>query len=232
MPIPDSSVVQISVLGQSNGQAVVNVFHYTTFTLNPNFNSTMTDLLTGFRDAWRTAILPGLVDDYKVGEYRGVEIRGTELVPTDPNARRLKLGEMAVLIGAGAADQGGDAGDPLPDYVAITVQKLTGLAGRENRGSCRMGPISKLMVTVPNANALTAAGIAAGANFASFVRGSVGSLLPGDRLNPCIFNRTRILANPAPQVSTVGFRVSIIGAAANPFVGSQVSRKQRSSSGA
>jgi hypothetical protein len=232
MSIPLGSILQVSVLGQSNGQAVINVFHYAPFTLNPTFESSLTDVINGFRSAWRASVLPGLVDDYKVGEYRCVEIRGTEAVPGNPNAFRLRLGEAATVVGAGAADQGGDAGDPLPDYVAITVRKLTGLAGRTTRGSARFGPVSKAFVTIPNANALTGAGTAAGVQFSAFVKGSIGTVVPGDRINPVVFSRTTLMRPVQPKVDTIGARTAIIDAAANPFVGSQVSRKQRATLGA
>jgi hypothetical protein len=233
MPISDLSVVQISVRGQSNGQAVVNVFHYIPGTINPVFGSSMTQVLSAFRSGWRAAALPRLIDDYQVTEYSGVEIMANEPDPNDPNKRRLKLGEEASLPGEGISDTGAIASDPLPTYVAATFRKKTNLAGRSRKGSARFGPLPESFTEPGNGNQLTAAAQTALLNVATFLKTSLSTTVPGDTLNPCVFSRTTMLPKvPVARNDTLAARTAIQDVTLNVFLGSQVSRKQRASAGA
>lgn len=224
--------VQISVRGQAQGQAIVNVLHYRPNTLNPNFGSTITQALTSFRSAWRAAVLPALVDDYQVSEYHGVLITGTEPDPLNPNKRRLRLADTATLVGAGAPDTGGSAADPLPTYTAFTVRKLTGKAGRSNHGSARIGPLPETFTLNTNGNQLTIAALTAAQACADMIKTVLGGMVAGDSLEPVVFSRTNMLRAPVALGDALAGMVTITDAAVNVFVGSQVSRKQRATIGA
>lgn len=232
MAIPLQSAVEIAVQGVAAGQAVVNVFHYIPSTLGIGFTATMAQCLTAFRTMWRASVLPALSDAYTVLNYKGRNIVGTRVDPNNPNKFIFNIGDVADLAGAGAADNGGDAGDPLPTYAAMTLRKVTGVGGKRKKGSVRLGPLTEASTEALDQNKLTAASIALGNAACTGLKGTLGTAVAGDSLVPVVFSRTTEFAPPQPVIGVALAVTAISDMFVNLYVGSQVSRKQRANLGA
>jgi hypothetical protein len=225
-------VVQFSVYGQAAGQAVNNVLHFLPETVNANFTATAAQCLSALIATWRTQVIAKLNDSYTAAQYRLLVITGTVANPTPPPGFILKLGDEAVQAGGLAADTGGELSDPLPTYVAATIRKFSGLAGRTNKGSIRLGTLGEAMTEAANQNKLTAAAITSLETARVWLFTQQGTGVAGDSLTPVIFSKTTLLRLVQPRGDTIGARAVMTGAELNAFVGSQVSRKQRATLGA
>lgn len=111
-----NDVWKITMVGQLHGQETNNVWHF-------RFNSdaaTFANLAIAIFDCIRTALLPGLSN-----EWRCIELRGKQLFPVATDE---------AIIPAEATDIGAINGEGLPSYCAGLISIKTGVAGRRNRG--------------------------------------------------------------------------------------------------
>lgn len=233
MPMRLNDVLQITVFGVAQGQAVENVFHYVP-------EGTVDPLATGvdvwlddFRGIWRGAVLPHLAPDYTVAEYKAIVIRGTKdgppVNPNNPDGPKKKVydyGSVEKLTGEGTPDTGSAVGTPLPTYVAATLQKLTGESGRSNHGSARIATLIEAFTDATDANKLTVAGSNAMALVAAAILGQINGLA-GEILHPVVFSRKRLFGKAGNTNNTTDTWTLITSVTVNDLVGSQVSRKQR-----
>lgn len=232
MALPASSIIQITVLGVAAGQAVNNVLHYAFASANPGgFVSSLGQCLTAFRTAWRAGVLPGITSEYHVLAYRGVSIVKTKPDPNDPNKKVWDIGDVADILGDAILDAGGDARAAAPTFVAYSIRKMTGVGGKDKRGSARIGPIAEETTDVDLPNQLTPGGLTLAQNAAATIKAVLNAGVPGDTITPGIYSRTSHFRAPVGAFPEVFF-TPLIDAQANTLVGSQVSRKQRASLGA
>ncbi len=232
MAVTVDQIVEISVNGVASGQAINNVFHYKPVTLNPNFVTTLQQCLEAFRTMWRNTVLGGLSTSYAVLRYKGRALIGTRVDPANPNNIILNIGDVGDLTGDPITDLGGTAGAALPTYTAMTLRKLSGVGGKRKKGSCRLGPIPESYTEAADQNKLTAAATAVGLVAAGGLKGTLGPVVVGDTLVPVIMSRASLFPTPpAVQPNMTGKWIGISDILLNPYVGSQVSRKQRSTFG-
>lgn len=111
-----NDIVKITIVGSLHGQETNNVLHFR-FTSGI---STFQGLIDAILDCIRTALLPGLSN-----EWRLIEVRGKQLFP---------IGTDEVITPALPGDVGGLSVEALPSYCAGLISIKTGLAGRRNRG--------------------------------------------------------------------------------------------------
>lgn len=220
--------LEVRVKGHALGQAVINVLHYTPWSTDANIVSGLSNLLVAFQTMWKAMVLPALSDAYSVSEYEAVQILGTEVDPTDPSKFRLKLGDRAVRVPTPGDDVGTQLGAMLPTYAAATIRKLSGKAGRTKRGSCRIGPLIEQDTEATDGNRLTAAGQLRIDTAAQGLKNTLVSSVPADTFIPQIFSKTTMLrAGFVLNDCTTGME-GWIDYATNPYLGSQVSRKAKS----
>lgn len=224
MSINLTDVVQITVAGRASGQQVLNVFH---------FRHTAADVVAGddadiptalglFIGRWRNVLAQSVHESYTVEVYRWRTLRGTVVNPSPPPPTMFTEGPALDIVG-GLLDKGGLTNDPLPTFDALGVQKLSDRAGRNYRGSCRIGPNNEPSST---GNSWTA----------TFILNSTAPLValfadPYDvtfsfHLEMCVFSRTLALAAPPPFTLLRDLTAKVTGPKLNGFVTSQVSRKQ------
>lgn len=232
MPIrPLADLFRITVNATAFGQAVVNVLHYVPETLNPNWTATINQVLTAFRTMWRASVLPGLTGDYAVTTYRIVELIGSTQHPTDPNKIKLTLGSEDSVAGDPVADHGGSNPPTLPTFVAATIQKRTGFAGRDKRATMRLATLPEAATDNAQGNRLTAAALTQLNIAATGLKGLINTGVAGDRVFPVILNLTAMRKLPQPQLDMIGGYTVITDMFGNVLVGSQRSRKERPSVG-
>lgn len=235
MSIRGIDTVQLVVHGQAAGQAIKNVFHYVSEEITPDpLDVTIEELVSTFRTAWRAAVLPLLCNNYFASAYSGVVIEGTVVLehPDETEYTALKLGDVSTLDGEVGEDEGGSADASLPTEVALTIQKKTGKAGRENHGSTRFAPIGATSLSTVNRNQWSAGTLAAFSAAQAFIQGNLTPPGFAGDFVPVVFHRTRLLNAAPPIDGTVNYRTRITGTIVNLWVGSQVSRKQRATLGA
>lgn len=226
MPFNQTSILEVTVFGRSDtGQAILNVFHYRQSTDDPvNYPDTEVNTFTdSFAVLWRANILPILCVDYLVEQWRGRSLTDVATNPTPPPPTVITVGAQAVTIGA-PTDRGATPIEVQTTFDAIGAQKLSSRAGRNFRGSSRIGTISSSNV---NGNSLEA-------TYLTTVRTNTNTLftttiplgIGADLWEMAVFSRTLTLAE-APGYSDLKAHSSkVLGSRVNPFVTSQVSRKQ------
>lgn len=226
MPFANTSVIEIVVLGASaSGQQVNNVFHYRDVLAEvfPYTNTNLANGVNAFAANWRAFILPLLSVDYKVLTYRGRALVGVVTNTTPPPDTRFDVGEQFDLT-APVGDVGVKAGTVAPSFTAFGNQKLVDRAGRNFRGSFRLGTIQEIdvsgnLLTVPVHDALQTATTA-------FVQATLDLAFEGPFWEMCVLSRTLALAAPPPFTDLRSLTAKVLNTKSNTFATSQVSRKQ------
>lgn len=227
MPFTNTSVVEIAVKGLSaTGQDITNVFHYRNKLAEPGTftNLALRLMVDQFQLDWREKILPLLNQDYKVVLFRARAITGVVTNPTPPPTNAITVGEQYDKPGD-VLDVGGKVGVLGPTFNAFGVQKLSDRAGKNFRGSFRLGTINEIDVT---GNLLTAP-VKAALDTATlnFVSDELPSTPPPEVFwRMCVFSRTLLMAAPAPYTDVRALTANITGSRVNPYITSQTSRKQ------
>lgn len=248
--------IEVRVIGEAEGQAIINRFHYrlTSFaTPNPD---NILDVPTAFRAAWRDKILPLLTDNYRVLRYEALHIvDATLLVPPAGNGPVFRYGTAAVIngdAGVGGADRGQvdeTISNGFPTYVAAGVRKVCGqtretdddaIVNRRLRGGCRIGPLPEADTDVGAPNNIDAALITA-LEDAFNTGGDDGLLIIGDDegVDTTIAQMHVLglyLGNNEPYPTEADppagrgdnfLYAPVTSVTINPYITSQVSRKQR-----
>lgn len=224
-------ILRVTVKGVSNGQAIVNTFWYAALT--PAFvlgdqASGLVDALIAFRSKWQTVVLPILNNTYVVADYDGAIIDGR--FKPDPAVPRWSpnIRDIDTLQGD-EADRGSSVGIPAPTFeaqgVSIRAQPRTWRA----RGGNRYGPVVEGDSTnnlLENAARIELQGVA------NLMNTNLVIVLGGAELTRVIYSSTNVREAPDPQVWPAAFISPVKTAKANPFITTQVSRKQRVTSGA
>jgi hypothetical protein len=227
MPFDQNSVIEIVVNGKSNsGQNVLNVFHYrqSDTAVVAYDNDDVVQALNDFNANWISDALPILSVDYTYQFIRGRALTGTIANPTPPPANVIVVGEQADFV-LPAPNPGLRAGEPLPSYSAIGIQKLSSRAGRNFRGGFRMGTIASADVE-SNLLEPTVYLPLVISEMSSFVAATLNLNFGANLWEMCIFSRTLALAAPPPFTLLRDLTAKVLGAKVNPFISSQVSRKQ------
>lgn len=226
MPFSETSVLEMTAFGRSaSGQQVLNVFHYRQETLAPQLydNVDLQEAVSDFSATWVSVILPLLSTDYTLEKARGRALTGTIANPTPPPPNIFVIGEQFELIAA-PGTVGARGGEVMTSFNAFGVQKLSDRAGRNFRGSFRLGTISTADV---QDNIITPAfKPTVDTATQTFVTTDLTLVFDAVDWNMAVFSRTLALAAPPPFTDLRALTARVTGARVNNFITSQVSRKQ------
>lgn len=231
MPFFERSIIEITVQGKSaSGQNVVNVFHYrrpdpASFEFQ---NSHLQEAVEDFNAIWIQRAIPLLHQDYSYQQIMGKALIGTIANPNPPPATVLDVGEQFVFAHT-SPQQGARTGQVLPSYCAVGVQKLSSRAGRNFRGGFRLGTIREADKVGNEVEAGVYLPLVV-TNMQAFVIAPLTVSFDSDPWEMCVFSRTLALAAPPPFTLLKDLTAKVTGAKVNPFMTSQVSRKQSLSS--
>lgn len=227
MPFTNTSVVEIIVQGKSaSGQNVVNVFHYrqTDTAVTVYDNEDLGELVGAFNANWIGEALDVLSVDYSYQTIRGRALTGTIANPTPPPATVIQVGEQFDFV-LGAPNPGLRPGEVEPSFSAVGVQKLSSRAGRNFRGGWRWGTVAEQDVVANNLEVNVYLPLVV-ANAQSFAISTISTNFGASIWEMCVFSRTLALAAPPPFTNLRDLTAKVLGAKVNPFISSQVSRKQ------
>jgi hypothetical protein len=227
MALTVNQLLEVTVLGRAQGQEILNVFHYRSANpaTYPPAGEDLNEFSDNFLGTWRTNILTLVSSTYNVEIYRFRSLISTvEIAPGDPPDRRVVQGDALDVPGT-VTDVGTRGGDVLPTFAALGVRKATDRAGRRYRGSFRLSPLTEADT---NNNSLTTAYLfSANAETATFVNTQLlGGFGDAAQLELAVFSETAALEETPPQTNLRQFTAKVIGRVVNPFVTTQVSRKQ------
>lgn len=229
-----ADVVEIAVKGQAENQAVVNVFRWVT-QLAPAAPNTgdLALSLNNFRTLWRTNYLPLVSNNYSVSTYSAQVIIGRSTNPRpQPSPIRgwtpfiLSYGRQEVLAG-GSSDVGTrGAASVLATFNAAGCRWVPAVRQRWARSGSRFyaGLESDTTNNVWNISAGFPGDAAA---FFTTLVGGFTCNAGGDKLKLVAFGKTTYLKRPAGALSPWTYTAYISQGILNPYVTSQVSRKQR-----
>jgi len=223
MPFGGQNVGQLTIFGRSQGQQILNVFHYRRVdpAAPPITDNDLPNVVFDIRDNWRALIDATFSNTYSVESYTWRTLVGTIANPSPPPPTIFTEDFQFVQPG-GALDVGGLPGAALPTFAALGVQKLSNRAGRNYRGSARFGP--HLEADTTN-NSWTSVFITTVDPLVSTLFTDVYTDGFGGTVEMCIFSRTLALAAPPPFTLLRDLTAKVIGSKLNGFVSSQVSRK-------
>lgn len=186
---------------------------------------TFQELLTTFRSWWRNNILPQVHQQYVVDKYACRHLTDVEPVSTSPRRVRYLFDLGEELTGDASIDFGARGVAMLPTYVAVSFNQRTGVLGRSYRGGKRFACIPEAD-TNAEGNRLDPAILTNWQTVAGNIPGgkSLGhtdwffffGIMPG---TPYGFT-------DPPHVPPWEWFTRITTVLVNPYVGSQVSRKQ------
>lgn len=225
MGMTGSQILEIVVQGVESNQAINNVFHFKQDPSNaPGTLLDLTQALTAFQNRWQAKIIPNATQQYSVYLYQASVITGRQLSPTRPGVNILTYGEQAIVMG-GAGDVGALLTDPGPSFEAAGVRWVAQNRGRAFRGG------SRLRIGVENqasenkwlALALASLQLAANGLLTPYVA-AIGPPAVGFDIGT--FGRQSFLKAPGNPV-LLDYFSAWTSAIVNPYVTSQVSRKQR-----
>lgn len=225
-------VVRLVVRGSAFDQEIVNVLHYIPV-LRPstptNFVSQYSQCLSLFEAEWRTNILPLLNSFYTVHliQMRVIEGKAPILgaIPPGKPVARYVYGD-GIDRDFVPPNVGGDIGESSPTFVAVTGRKITGRAGKNWKGSIRLGPISEAKTI---SNDAASALITAADTGLDNIRSIGPMVVAGNEfLDMVVFSEQQYLyANAFPEGIPSQASVVVQEITINPNLGSQVSRKPR-----
>lgn len=225
-------VIRLVLRGNASGQEIVNVLHYVPL-LEPippnNFVSQYSHAFTFAIDRWKAIILPHLSSTYTL---HGASLRVIEgkapligVIPPGQPVAKLVYGD-GIDADVFAPNTGGVIGEASPTFVAATIRKITGRAGKKWKGSMRLGPIAEastdnnLIKPVPYASLvddidgiMELGPLTVGGN--EFLRLSVFSL------------QDYVVDNNGSEVIPAQTAQRVTSVTVNQNLGSQVSRKPR-----
>jgi hypothetical protein len=248
MALVANDMVEVKVNGICEGQRITNIFHYWVYVFGAG--DTLLQFLTQFRTEWRANILPLISNDYSILTYEGKILSNVNRIVTAdypesarPMKYRIRYRDQLALNGVPADDDGGDAGDNLPSFVAVGVRKVLGgglripaafgggtSSGKLIKGSCRLGPINEDLTEPLAGNDLTPATITAFGTAMEVIR--VYNFGGGSTAGMCVpsfiqdGNLWNFVALPGAPVYTWVFS-TVESFTVNPKITSQVSRKER-----
>lgn len=234
----DGELYRFTVHGQANGQDVITVLDYSIQDVTDVV--TQLEFLTALRDAFRTAYLPSVVNDYSVTTYELQMYFDYSGGPTGPWT--VTFADQILLAGT-ATDVGASAAAPLPTYVSATVRKLTGggpatfywpvgnpvIVGAERafRGRISVGPLpeSATQDALPNYLDET---FRDDLNVSMDDLENIGLVAPGGTLDAFLVTTSLVKGGNARQdvtgIEYIGLQ-AVTNLFPNTYVGSQLSRK-------
>lgn len=146
-------VLEFRVFGKYQGQAVINVMHFTVTcsNLTPINPPTMLQALQEFIGLWRSEILPLASELYFASAYEVQRVVG---VTYDALTERYGAvyGAGAIQAGIVVTDTGDLVGDPFSSLVAASWRKFGYSASRKMKGGMRLPPTleSNTLAATPN----------------------------------------------------------------------------------
>jgi len=224
-----SVIAEVRVIGIAQQQAIVSRFDFAF--LGTFVDETSEDLLQEFRTRFRAQFLPLFHAGYLALKYEARSISGStrKVTPKGTHYSRSYYAAWSFLTSGVAADQGQLGGAPLPTWVAVTIQKRTGLLGKKFRGSLRASPIVETD-TDPSGNNLTItahdAWVNAMVNFGGRFKVKPGGAGTIDAV-PAVFSAKGYFLDTSPAKTVVDWTREVVAFQPNVRVGSQGSRRAR-----
>lgn len=236
------NIWNVVVRGEMLGQSVVNVLSYIAESpLHSPLTFDANTVLDAFRERWRTYILLGCSQTYSVVSYLVRKAGGAQFV--DPSATpivsNIVYTESAVANGT-SNDVGGQAGPVFPSFVAVGAQKACGPWLRNDTGGTDEIPLS----TSPKGGIRIAGTLEADTNTLEHKLNAAALSVWTTRIsaltpipvggNPGLtmaVTTTRVngatLFDPGVPPTAFFAAARVNSLAVNPYMTSQVSRKQR-----
>lgn len=217
----------------NTGQTFVNVTHYqsglqaTPVLLygDPIPLAALGSLNGALIVAWQ-AFFDQISNHYRAKEYRLREVTGWA---TSAAGKRLTYGDQDIFLAPDDADNSGQlAGETQPDFVALSVQKKTSMAGREFRGGMRLGPVREIDVNngrIINTYLTSINSLLSTFRSTAFANGGAGG---EGSMAMVILSRKRVFAGPAVIIASAGLTADVIQLVCVQNTGSQTSRKPKS----
>lgn len=224
------------VAGRIAGQSVQNILSWESQTTTP---PNALSVALAIQDHWRTYVLPKVSAAYSVLTYTAVKIENVQLyAPTDkPKYSRWRYNDAAAVSGD-ASDIGIKASAPAASFMAFGLQKACApwvwgddgtpvVFGGLARGSMRLGGVLE-SDTVDNDNDQLNQLVAARLMDLKNIALNMTDLVHETVIAKLVVLRKDYAGAPLEKPAGTGaFQVSEVTAlAANPYVTSQVSRKQ------
>lgn len=227
MPFNQNSVLEFIVFGKSaSGQNVFNVLHYRQVdTAATDYDLEDLENACGeLNTRWVGDVLPIVSVDYTYQTIRGRALTGTIANPTPPPPTQFVVGEQFDFV-LGVPNGGARAGEPLPSFAAVGAQKSSSRAGRNFRGGARFGTIADPDVSNNSLETVVYLPLVTTRLQALFTA-TLSLNLGASLWEMAIFSRTLALAAPPPFNLLRDLTAKVTGAKINPFISSQVTRKQ------
>jgi hypothetical protein len=190
------------------------------------FTSTTEEALEAFIVEFRSQYLVAMPAGYTVQRYELREIISSGEVPLPPPGhRKLLYDDLVFIAGVAGTDKGAVAGDILPPYASVSVERRTAKVGRQNFGILRLGPV---LEADQNGGKLSTGGLtrwnSASGMFNTNVVIDMGP--PEEGLSPVLFHKAAYLAQDV-VLNPYNFTSPIDSTDVAAELGTQKSRKQK-----
>lgn len=231
-PLHEDHVLECVVFGTSDGQAILNVFHWQ-LRIPPGseVDVTVDDVAVALRSGWRAGIRPNLHVSYIAHQYQVTAIDGKELIAgSNPPEYKLKYGLRGVALGNTASDFGGRAGDPLPTFAGMGFIKRTNAAGRDGRGAMRLAPIVESDIDSNSVDLVFGDALRDGI-FTNLVEEGPVDAGKDALVRMVLFRKTQFLKKAAANEPPDGYTYDVKSIQTRPYASSQVSRKRKTALG-
>jgi hypothetical protein len=198
-------IIKGSVAESVGGKAVDNVFHYVAQgpgTTQPSPTTLLTWFLANVWSVAALALHPGWV---------GVA----------SSCRLMDNPLNAAVAGATPANGAHAAGDRLPLFNAVVIQKKTGIRGKSYRGSNHFGPISEADTTLDQ---LTGAGLTLWQNLQAAMALTMAAAGGAQAVSPAVFSPT---LSPKPVTIPTLVNTQVTSTLLNLTIGTMRKRKER-----
>lgn len=232
--VDTNDVVEVVVKGQAENQAVLNVFRFVT-KFGPSAPNTgdLITLLSNFRTLWRAQVIPLATGNYSVVTYDAQVITGRIANPApQPNPiggwtpNVLVYGAQQVLAGTGSDVGLYGVSGVLATFEAAAVRWIPSERKRWARSGTRFYVGNESDTTTNTWNNGAGFTTAIAALITAFV-GGITMNGAGDKAVLAAFGKRTFLKAPAGSLAPWTMTRVITNGLLNPFVSSQVSRKQR-----
>lgn len=232
IPFGQNQVAEIRIFGMVATQQVMNIFHVEADDGAggpPPPDTNLDNLLDAWIDFWRGSTLPLLTTAYSVVKYEAARVLDVHLSISPTGREIYQVGYVGPIeIPAAVTDVGGLTEDSMSSVTCFGLKKRAVKGTQNLRGGIRIGPRpeSATESVGGNPNRWTPAAAALHNNFAlDFEADKIASTVSDTYLTRMgVFSRK--LASLTPLDPYQGF-AELTALSPNPFVTSQVSRKER-----
>ena len=232
IPVMQNDIIEIRMKGLVEGQDVLNIYHVDADDGAggpPPAGLTLLDVLEGWKTFWRTHVLPLLTNVYFIQVYEAAKVVEVNAVPVPGQPDRYNLQYVGpVEIIGDFNDQGQLIADSMTSMTAIGLRKRATRNLSNLRGGMRIGPRpeSATESVTGNPNRWTQVAVTEHQTLASEFEQPQTINSPVGAFDTYLGILSRSLASVTPLVPSNGY-ARVDSVVANPYVTSQVSRKQR-----